>query len=119
MSGHLEIKPAQARYQRDEVVTGTLEIVAPVDARELTVALEYRESTSDYHHTARSVTTPRALHQGPLTAGQSFNFSFQLPADALPNQSGRFGSVNWGLHARIAKFGPDLHTWQPIDVGAG
>jgi hypothetical protein len=115
----LKINPARTRYQRGELITGTLEILEAVNAKELTVALEYREATSDYHHAARSVTAGRALHQGPLDAGQSLDFSLQLPADALPNQSGQFGSIQWGLHARIAKSGPDLHTWQAIDVSSG
>src|SRR4051794_2886379 len=100
MSEHLVIKPAPTSYQPGGLVTGTLEVLEPVEANELTVALEYRESTADYHALARTVTARAPLHRGPLAAGQSFSFSFELPGDALPNQSGQFGTISWGLHAR-------------------
>jgi hypothetical protein len=116
MSEHLTIKPAREKYQPGELITGTLDILEPVKAQTLTLALEYRESTGDYRQTARSVTLTAPLHEGPLSVGQSFSFSLQLPSDTLPNQTGQAGSLRWGLHSRIARFGPDLHTWQPIDV---
>ena len=48
--------------------------------------------------------------------GEAFPFSFELPADALPNQSGKMAATTWGLHARIARFGPDVHAWLPLTV---
>jgi hypothetical protein len=119
MTEHLAIKPAREKHQPGELVTGALDILEPVKAKTLTLTLEYRESTEDYRQIARGVTMATPLHEGPLAAGQSFNFSFQLPADALPNQSGQVGSLWWGLHSRIARFGADLHTWQTIHVGPG
>ena len=106
---------ATARWP-GEHIAGTVEVVDEARADELTIVLEYREVTADYRIAARSVVSPGPLHAGPLTAGQTFPFSFALPGDALPNGSGRMGSTSWGLHARIARFGPDLHTWLPLSV---
>ncbi len=116
MSARLAIKPERQSYSPGETVSGTIEVLESVNAKELTVALEYRDWTSDYHSVSRTVPAQAPLHVGNLEQGQSLDFGFALPADALPNQTGRFGSTAWGLHARVAHFGPDLHVWLVVHV---
>lgn len=116
MTKHLTIKLEGAGYTPGEAVTGTVETLTPMKCKELTVALEYRDWTPDYHAVSREVPLQAPLHVGDLEEGQSFSFSIALPADALPGQSGTYGSTSWGVHARLAHLGPDVHAWQPLKV---
>ena len=96
MSTKLEISPERGSYSPGERVLGTIVVLEATDARELTITLEYRDWTSDYRSVSRSVPHDTALHAGDLELGASFRFGFTLPADALPNQSGTFGSTSSG-----------------------
>jgi hypothetical protein len=116
VSDHLTITAERQGYNPGERIAGNVEVLDEVKAKELTIVLEYREVTSDYRVVSRAVPSEAPLRVGPLARGETFPFSFVLPADALPNASGKMGATTWGLHARIARFGPDVHAWLPLSV---
>jgi hypothetical protein len=118
VSEHLEISPERGTYAPGDRVVGTVVALESINARDLTIALEYRDWTSDYRSVSRSIPHETPLHTGDLEQGATFHFAFTLPSDSLPNQSGMFGSTSWGLHARINKPGLDSHTWHLLSVAA-
>ena len=113
---HLAITLDRPAFGPGDAVTGSVQIAETVEARELTVALEYRDWTADYHAVHRTVSTASPLATGTLQAGMSLPFTVTLPADALPNQSGTFGSTSWGVHARADRRGIDYHAWHVFDL---
>jgi hypothetical protein len=116
VSGQLAISTARDAYAPGEEVSGHINVLEHVGARQLTVALEYRDWTEDYRAVNRSIALDAPLHAGDLEPGTSLPFSIALPADALPAQSGTYGQTSWGVHARLERLGPDLHFWQPVQV---
>lgn len=114
----MAIKSGRESFAAGDEVSGTVEVVDSMNAKTLTLALEYRDFTFDYHAVSRAVAVESPLHEGGLVQGASYPFSIVLPADALPNQKGKEGSTTWGLNARIVRFGPDLNVWQPLLVPA-
>jgi hypothetical protein len=118
MSAKLAIKPERDTYSPGEQVNGTVEVLEATNGRQLTVALEYRDWTNDYRTIMRSISPGAPLRTGDLEAGASFAFGLVLPADALPNQTGKLGATGWGLHAQVEKFGPDVHCWHLLSVPA-
>jgi hypothetical protein len=113
---HLAVRLDRERFAPGEQVTGRVEVVEEAKGRELTVALEYRDWTSDYRSISRSVPLATPLGVGDLQAGASFPFSLALPADAAPEHTGVNGAVSWGIHAHLERFGPDFHAWHVIQV---
>ena len=113
---HLAITLDRPAFRPGEAVTGSVQIAETVDARALTVALEYRDWTSDYHSVGRTVPAANPLGTGTLQAGMSFPFAVTLPSDPLPNQSGEFGSASWGVHARADRRGIDYHAWHVFEL---
>jgi hypothetical protein len=111
---HLALTLDQPAYHAGATVTGAVEIAQACDVRQLTVALEYRDWTADYHAVGRTVALEVPLAAGSLQAGMRFPFTVTLPVDALPGQSGDFGSTSWGVHARADRRGIDYHAWQPF-----
>ncbi len=118
MKNHLAVELARGTYAPGEAVSGTVRVLEAAKGRELALALEYRDWTSDYRAVNRSVPLPAPLHIGDLEAGASFPFSVGLPADALPQQVGRFGAASWGIHAHLDRRGPDFHAWHAIELSA-
>lgn len=116
---HLAITLDQPASRPGDAVTGSVQVAETVEARALTVALEYRDWTSDYHGVGRTVALATPLATGTLQAGMNFPFAVTLPADALPNQSGQFGSASWGVHARADRRGIDYHAWQVFRLADG
>ena len=106
--------PSGARVGAAFTVSGSVEIAEACEARTLTVALEYRDWTPDYHAVGRSVPLDPPLATGSLAAGMRYPFSVAFPADALPGQSGAVGSTSWGVHARADRRGIDFHAWHPF-----
>lgn len=113
---HLEITLDHPAYRPGDAVTGSVQIVDAVETRALTVTLEYRDWTADYRGVGRTVESVSPLGTGTLQAGMSLPFAVSLPADALPNQSGEFGSTSWGVHARADRRGIDFHAWHAFQV---
>jgi hypothetical protein len=118
MSVPVAIRTERTSYAPADQISGTVEVLEPVHARQLTLALEYRDWTADYRAATRVLALDAPLHTGDLEQGANFPFTVQLPADALPNQTGTFGRTGWGLHARIDRFGLDANVWHLLDVPA-
>ncbi len=118
MTAHFKIRPERDAYAPGDEVRGTLEVLESLSARALKVSLDYRDWTADYHATGRSIAVDTPLHEGNLEQGSSFTFSVVLPADALPNQQGTFGSTSWVLRAHVDRRGLDIDAWQPLGVPA-
>jgi hypothetical protein len=118
VSEQIAIRAEQGSYEPGDDVRGAVEVAEATHCKKLTLALEYRDWTSDYHSIDRTVALDAPLHEGDLESGASFKFSVALPPDALSNQSDGEGSTSWGLHARVVRTGSDLHAWLAIDVPA-
>ncbi len=116
MSASIAIEFHGGMLKPGDQVAGTVQVLESVKSKELTIALEYREITPDYRIAAKVIKPDTPLHTGPVESGDSFSFTLALPADALPNQTGKVGTTAWGLHARLARFGPDAHAWQQLAV---
>jgi hypothetical protein len=116
VSAHLAISFRREAYKPGEEISGTVEVLESLTAKALKLTLEYRDWTADYHAVGRAVDVESPVREGDLERGARFPFSVVLPADALPNQSGRLGSTSWGLHARVVRFGPDVNAWQGLVV---
>ncbi len=114
MKTHLVVTVDHPAYRAGDTVSGSVEITEASDARRLTVALEYRDWTADYRAVSLAVPLEPPLATGSLQAGRRLQFTIALPADALPGQSGDFGSTSWGVHARADRRGIDYHAWQPF-----
>ncbi len=84
-------------------------------SRDLSVRLRYREKSPDYDATVVEHSSG-ALCTGDLTAGRTYDFAVQIPADALPSYSSLHGDLYWEVEARSNEFGVDTTTAQRIDV---
>jgi hypothetical protein len=90
-------------------VRGRVTVVEGGGARELRVALQYRESSPHYTHVAFDG-PPQLLHSGELTDGQAFDFALFLPADAFPSLKMRHSELYWAACARCDRRGPDAEA---------
>lgn len=111
----VEVRTDHDSYQPGQRVTGTVVVVANVDARALTLTLECREWSNDFRHVAATGAS-LDLAKGQLELGDRFQFDCALPDDALPSVSGVQGHLSWGLHAHVDRRGRDRHVWLPIEV---
>lgn len=103
------------RYAPGEVVKGFVDVAEPIDARALTVALNYMERTQDYTGVGR-VGAEAVLHTGPVGAGTRLAFEVALPLDALPAFGTGHSAVWWAVVATADKPGFDKHASLRIDV---
>lgn len=102
-------------FHPGEWVRGHVAILEGGKSRDLCVTVRYREKSPDYSATVVE-TSSGALHTGELTAGETFEFAIQLPADALPTYSSAHGALYWEVEARSDEFGIDTKAAQRIDV---
>jgi hypothetical protein len=103
------------RYGPGDAVRGYVDVAEPIDARELTVALQYAEETRDYRGAGRTGATS-TLHAGPVGRGRRFAFDLALPPDALPSFRTPNSAVWWEVVASADKPGFDQHARLAIDV---
>jgi hypothetical protein len=103
------------RYAPGDAVKGLIEVVQPVDARALTVALRYMEESRDYTGVGRTG-AEAVLHSGPAGAGTRLQFALTLPPDALPAFRTGNTAVWWEVAANVDKPGFDKHVQLRIDV---
>ena len=103
------------RFRPGDWVRGHVAILEDIAARDLSVTLRFRERSPDYSATVREMSSGE-LHTGDVLAGQSYEFSVQIPADALPTFSSRNGALYWQVEARLNQFGIDTRAAQGIDV---
>ncbi len=97
-------------------VSGVVHVLEGGEVRELTAQLVYHEETSDYSGAVLRIGSA-PLATGQLRVGETFPFALTLPADALPNQSGRHGQVIWHAiaHADIPR-GNDANAGIPLGL---
>jgi hypothetical protein len=111
----LEVSVEGERFRPGDTVRGTIKVTKGGRSRSLEAFLLYRDATDDYGGTSISV-PGGTLHKGALEAGESYEFSIDLPADAKPNFSSAHGRLWWEAHARSDELGPDTHAGQEIEV---
>ncbi len=99
-------------------VRGNVHVDVGGDCRALTVALHFRERTSDYSANARTDGLTE-LHSGDLAPGTSFPFQLQLPTDALPNYNSSHGELFWLVEAKADKRGVDKRAQCRVEVETG
>jgi hypothetical protein len=102
-------------FRPGEWVRGHVAIIEGGKSRDLNVTVRYRERSPDYSATVAEHTSG-SLHTGELTAGQSYDFAAQIPADALPTLSSAHGELYWEVEARSDEFGIDTKASRVIDV---
>jgi hypothetical protein len=103
------------RFRPGDWVRGHVAVLDDVDARDLRVTVRFRERSPDYTATVREISTGE-LHTGDVLAGQKYEFSVQIPADALPTFSSANGALYWDVEARLNQFGVDTTAERRIDV---
>jgi hypothetical protein len=118
MSPSLDLVLDQPQFHAGEWVRGKVSILGGGKSRALKVALHFRERTADYSATARTE-GGAPINYGELTAGQSFDFAIQLPADALPNQASQHGALYWEVEVKSDEPGFDTVLEQRIEVTTG
>ncbi|MGI8807004.1 MAG: hypothetical protein ACR2KK_04030 [Acidimicrobiales bacterium] len=115
MIARLEVTLENEACVPGDTVRGTVFVVEDEKSRSLTASLEYHEKTEEYSHMATCIPGGH-LHEGDLTAGMSFDFTLQLPADALPNFRSQHGELYWEVHARSDEPGFDTHARRRLSV---
>jgi hypothetical protein len=103
------------KFAPGDPVRGTVEVAEGGDARELSVRLVYREASPDYSGEVFEAGAT-VLAQGDLKADASYDFTFQLPPDALPNFASAHGALAWVLEAKVDRQGKDTLERESIKV---
>jgi len=111
----LGIRLERRQFDPGATVRGIVDVLAPIDARQLTVVLEFMEESRDYTGVGRTG-GGALLHPGPVGAGSQFPFDLILPPDALPAFRTDATAVWWQVHAHADKPGFDQHARLRIDV---
>lgn len=96
-------------------VAGHIEVVEGGEPRSLTVTLSFYEKTRDYFVTAYS--TSFVVHEGDVAKGESYDFSFTLPAEAPTSAQSKNGQLYWELEVRSDEHGLDSHARCRLEVG--
>ena len=96
-------------------VAGRVSVVEGGDSRELTLTLTFYEHTRDF--TIPAAQTSAVVHQGAVTTGESYEFSFALPEDAVPSVETKNGELYWELELRSDEPGFDTHVRRELRVG--
>lgn len=115
MSPRFELSLERDRFRPGETVNGNVRVLEGGGSRSLEAFLNYCERTSDYSAVSRSVRSG-PLHQGDLQPGQSFSFSLQLPADALPAHSTSNAALYWEVDVKSDERGLDTHERRQVEV---
>jgi hypothetical protein len=110
----LELHLESTRCRPGETVTGTVRLPEGGEVRELRVALRFYERTEDYEDEQDAGET--VVHAGSALPDQSFPFTLQLPADALPTLSSTHGELGWKLEARADVRGFDARESRTLAV---
>ncbi len=97
-----------------ETVAGRIKVVEGGDSRKLTLTLTFYEHTRDF--TIPAAQTSAVVHQGAVTTGDSYEFSFALPEDAVPSVETKNGKLYWELELRSDEPGLDTHVRRELRV---
>jgi hypothetical protein len=95
-------------------VAGRANVLEGGESRSLELTVSFHEQSRDYGATPLS--TELVLHQGDLTAGQTLEFSFDLPADALPSVKAEHSELYWELALRSDEPGFDTVASRRLEV---
>jgi len=114
----LGIRLERQMFAPGQAVRGFVDTLAPIDARQVGVMLEFIEETRDYSAVGRTG-AGILLHNGPVGGGAQFPFELTLPPDALPAYRTRNSAVWWQVHAHADRPGFDQHARLRIDVHDG
>ena len=96
-------------------VAGHIDVVEGGESRSLTVTLSFCEKTRDYFVTAYS--TSFVVHEGDVAKGESYEFSFTLPAEAPASAESKNGQLYWELEVRSDEHGLDSRARRRLEVG--
>jgi hypothetical protein len=96
-------------------VAGRIKVAEGGDSRELTLTLTFYEHTRDF--TIPAAQTSAVVHQGAVTTGDAYEFSFALPEDAVPSVETKNGKLYWELELRSDEPGFDTHVRRELRVG--
>jgi hypothetical protein len=111
----LELELASESVPAGGMVAGCVQVAEGGDSRELTLTLTFYEHTRDFSIPAAQ--TSAVVHEGPITTGDSYEFSFALPEDAVPSVETKNGRLYWELELRSDEPGFDTHVRRELRVG--
>jgi len=111
----LDLELAAERVAPGKTVAGRVHVVEGGDSRELTLTLTFYEHTRDFAIPAAQ--TSAVVHQGTVTRGDAYEFSFALPDDAVPSVETKNGKLYWELELRSDEPGVDTHVRRELPVG--
>lgn len=111
----LEIELQSDHVKLGGDVAGHVNVIEGGKSRSLSLNLSFYEKTRDYVVTAR--TTGFVLHEGEIAVGESYEFSFTLPADAPTSAKSKNGELYWELEVASDESGLDTHSRHRLEVG--
>lgn len=111
----LELELAAESIPPGGTVAGRIKVTEGGDSRELTLTLTFYEHTRDF--TIPATQTSTVVHEGAVTTGDSYEFSFALPQDAVPSVETKNGKLDWELELRSDEPGLDTHVRRELRVG--
>ena len=95
-------------------VAGHVNVVEGGASRSLSLNLSFYEKTRDYLIVA--YTTGFVLHEGETAVGDSYEFSFTLPAAAPTSAKSKNGELYWELEVASDESGVDTHSRHRLEV---
>jgi hypothetical protein len=96
---------------------GRVEVLEGGAARSLSLSLTFYERSGDY--TSIPFTSSHVVHEGDLTTGRLFDFSFGMPAEAPPSFKGEHSELVWELDLKCDESGFDTHVNRRLEVVSG
>ena len=96
-------------------VAGHIDVAEGGASRSLTLTITFNEKTRDYSATPYS--SGFVVHEGDVKAGESYTFSFTLPATAPTSAKTKNGELYWQLEVTSDEQGLDSHSKQRLEVG--
>jgi hypothetical protein len=110
----VELALKSDRVQPGGDVAGHVNVVEGGESRSLTLTLSLNEKTRDY--SARPYSSGFVVHEGDVVTGQSYDFSFTLPAEAPTSAKTKNGELYWELEVRSDERGLDSHARSRLEV---
>ena len=95
-------------------LSGRVNVLEGGESRSLTLTLTFHEKTADYAVTPLS--SDVVLHEGNLTAGESYDFTFTLHDDAPPSVKCKHSELYWELAITSDEHGLDTHVTRRLEV---
>jgi hypothetical protein len=110
----LELDLQADRVRPGGDVAGRVNVVEGGKSRSLTVSVSFCEKTRDYFVPAYG--SSFVVHEGDVAAGESYEFSFTLPAEAPTSAKTGNGELYWELEARSDEHGLDSRAKRRLEV---